>query len=77
MNRRVSLTSIWEWISLWTRSGSRMSVNRCWPSSPPGFDQQIAGTDHPLEDALAETHVVDAFERDLDAVLGDQPAADR
>src|SRR4051794_4020690 len=38
-----------------------------------GLDQQVAGAEHPLEDALVEVDVVDAVERDLDAALGDHP----
>ena len=34
-NMRSSLSSIWEWIRFCTRSGLRMSVKRCWPSSAP------------------------------------------
>ena len=48
--RRVSLTSIWEWIRFCTRSGRRMSVNRCCPVFAAGLDQQVTGPEHPLED---------------------------
>ena len=41
------------------------------------LDQQVAGAEDPLEDALAEVHVVDALQRDLDAALGDDAAGGR
>ena len=43
------------------------------PSSPPDSIMRLPGPDHPLEDPLAEVDVVDAGQRDLDAVLGEDP----
>ena len=40
------------------------------------LDGEVAGAEQPLEDGLAEDHVVDPLERDLDAVLGEHPAAE-
>ena len=41
----------------------------------PGLDEQVAGAEIRSNIALAERYVVDAFERDLDAALGDDAAA--
>ena len=41
-----------------------------------GLDQQVAGAEHALEDALVEVDVVDPLERDLDAALGDDALAE-
>ena len=40
------------------------------------LDVEIAEAEHALEDPLVEEDRVDAFERDLDAVLGDDAAAE-
>ena len=40
------------------------------------FDQQVAGAEQALDDALAEVHAVDPLEGDLDAALGDQAVAE-
>ena len=46
------------------------------PVLPARLDDQVAGAEQPLDDALAEVHGVDPFEGDLDATLGDDAGAE-